>query len=359
MERIFIWGTGKIARQVLEQEDFLELYDVIGFIDNNLAKRGKLFKGKQVFKPDILECIRPDKIVILTDYYEEIKQQIIDMFPDMEMIIENKNYFYRKSICNRYENTDDPEIQEILKHIRKKDLQIFNYDFADKYNELSIDVMFDTNCGMFYIRHQGKKLYFAKFLNTKSKVKEYYRGLLIEQDKASPHRYRGSDFDVRNGEVVVDAGTAEGIFSLEIIDRVSKIYLIESDEGWIEALKETFKEYQEKIVIIQKFITSINEGKSATLDQLIQEPVDFIKMDIEGNEWDALLGAENLIRCSPQLKCAICSYHSDFDEILIKDILGKYGLKCSTTIGYMWFPVKLRKSYIPLKFSRGIVRGIK
>ena len=46
-------------------------------------------------------------------------------------------------------------------------------------------------------------------------------------------------------------------------------------------------------MIIQKFVTSVDEGKYATLDSLIEEPVNFIKMDIEGNEWDALLGAEN------------------------------------------------------------------
>ena len=112
-------------------------------------------------------------------------------------------------------------------------------------------------------------------------------------------------------------------------------------------------------MIINKYITSINAGKFATLDSLIEEPVNFIKMDIEGNEWDALLGAKNIITCSGNIKCAICIYHQDFDEIIVKDIMNKYGLSCSTTKGYMWFPYGERQTYISTKLCRGIMRGVK
>lgn len=55
--------------------------------------------------------------------------------------------------------------------------------------------------------------------------------------------------------------------------------------------------------------------------------LDFIKMDIEGSEYDALLGAKNVIRkWHPIL--AICVYHKedDFYKIpnLIKDIYQGY-----------------------------------
>ncbi len=114
------------------------------------------------------------------------------------------------------------------------------------------------------------------------------------------------------------------------------------------------------MVIINKFASSLTIGKYATLDSLIYDNVDFIKMDIEGNEWDALYGAKRIITESHAIKCAICSYHRGFDEILIKDILDKYGLKCSTSLGYMWFS-GLENDYTNTRsrLSKALVRGIK
>lgn len=359
MLRIFIWGTGMIADLILNQANVLGVYEILGYIDNNSEKCGKTFRGEKIFSPAVLNDIIPDKIIILTDYFDEIRRQIDVQFPIMTNLVEDKTFFFRQSILCRYKSDKNPEIQKVLEHIEEDGLQVFNYNFVDKYKHRKIDVKYDLRCKMFYVYHKNKKLYFARFLDTETKVKQYYLSLLIEQDEESPHRYLMPEFDVKDGDVVVDVGVGEGNFSLDIINKVSKIYLIEADEAWIEAIKETFKEYQEKIVIISRFATSIDEGKYATLDQLIEEPVDFIKMDIEGNEWDALLGAKNLICRSERIKCAICSYHSDFDEILIKNVLESYGLNCSTTQGYMWHPDMLRRSYISLKLCRGIVQGIK
>lgn len=39
--------------------------------------------------------------------------------------------------------------------------------------------------------------------------------------------YLDEDFQVEEGDVVLDVGVAEGNFSMEIIERASKIYLFE------------------------------------------------------------------------------------------------------------------------------------
>lgn len=358
--KIFIWGTGKIANQMLEQCYVFDVYEVLGFIDNDPHRQGKQFRGKDVFSPDVLKSVRPDKIVVLTDYFKEIKRQIGGQFPDLQMLVEDKNFFFKQIIFRRYENTEDAEIKRVLEFIKKNEIQVFNYDFIHKYRQLEVDVHYDANCGLFYVYHKEKRLYFADFLDTEEKVRTYYLDLLMEQDNESPHKYLSDDFDVNKGDIVVDVGAAEGNFSLDIIEKASKVYLIESDRRWIAALKETFHEYQEKTVIIQKFVTSIKEGNFATLDSLIEENVDFIKMDIEGSEWDGLLGAEQIIKRSKTMKCAICSYHSSYDEVLIKDVLKKYRFLCSTTPGYMWWipPASIR-SYSSMRLCRGIVRGMK
>lgn len=359
MERLFLWGTGTVAKQILEEHDVFSQYDIIGFIDNDKDKEGTLFYGKEVFSPCILQKIVPDKIVIATDSFEEIKKQIHEKFMMLDDKIENKYYFFKQRLMKRYENSSDVEIRSIINYLNKSPLQVFNYDFTEKYKNLEINISFDKNCGMYFVYHNGVKMYFAKFLNSEQKVRTYYKNILMEQDRKSPHRYLNVGFDIKEGDVVVDAGVAEGNFSLDIINKASKIYLIEADESWVEAIRETFKEYQNKVVIIEKYITSMDDGKYATLDSLIAEPIDFIKMDIEGGEWDALLGAEQVIERSPKLKCAICSYHGDFDEILIKHVLKKYKMDCSTTEGYMWFPERIRQTYVSSRLCRGIVRAKK
>lgn len=359
MEKIFIWGTGVIAEQVLGECDVFGLYDVMGFIDNNTEMSGKIYHGKKIFTADILRETEPDRIVILTIRYKEIEEQIRKEFPGITAAIEEMNFFYKQNVMNRYRNSCDPEIVKILERFGKNDLQVFNYDFVKKYDDMCFQIEFDRSCGMFFVCHGGKRLYFSKAIKDEQEAADYYRGVLMEQDGESPHKYMDEAFRVEDGDVVVDIGVAEGNFSLQVVDRVSRLYIIESDDGWIEALQETFKNDREKVTILKKFVTSVDGGKYATLDSLIEEPVNFIKMDIDGNEWDALLGAERLIGRSENLRCAVCAYHGDFDEILIRDVLGKYGMETSNTAGYMWYPGTNRQTYVSTRLCRGIVRGIK
>lgn len=359
--RIFIWGTGSVAETVISECSVLEQFEIIGFIDNDMDKQGKIYKDHMIYSSDILNKVYFDKLIILSNFYETIRDDVINRFPYLIDRIDDRDFFYKNMLYRRYENSNDYEIKVILEHIKTNKLDVFNYKFCDKYLNLNIDVTYDEVCKMFFVYHLGKKMYFARRYNTEEKAKEYYRGLLVEQDIESPHRYLSVQFNVKKNDIVIDAGAAEGIFSLQIIEQVSKIYLIETDEEWIEALNETFKEYQKKKIIINKYLTSLNAGKYATLDSLIQEPVNFIKMDIEGNEWDALLGAKKIFEQSDDLKCAICSYHQEFDEMLIKNILSKYGLECSTTEGYMWYPFySPKQTCLPTtRLCRAIVRGIK
>jgi len=359
MKKIIIWGTGKLADKVFSQYKIFDEYDVVAVIDNDVNKQNLGYQNHAVYSPEILKECQVEHVVILNSYYDEIREQIRILDPEKENIVENHFFFYKQSLLKRYSKyMDDTEIKQIIDYLENNDLQVFNYAFVDKYAQLDVEPIFDSQCGMYYVEHQEKKMYFAKYLNTSQKVKNYYRSILIEQDIESPHRYQDDMFHVKEGDVVVDIGVAEGNFSLDVIEKAKKIYMIESEPEWIEALQETFKDYLHKIVLINKFITSSDEGRCVTLDTVINEPIDFIKMDIEGNEWDALIGAKRVIAQSNSIKCAICSYHREFDEILIKDVLKRYGLECTTTSGYMWFPtLPENKGNISTKLSRGIVRG--
>ena len=202
-------------------------------------------------------------------------------------------------------------------------------------------------------------MYFSRRYSSETEVINYYKSILLEQDEKSPHKYLSTEFDISDGDVVIDAGVAEGNFALEIIDKVSKIYLIEADSEWIEALNVTFEDYMDKVVIIKAFVSSYDEGDFRTLDSIIPENVNFIKMDIEGNEWDGLKGAQRIINNSSNLRLAICSYHSDFDQVLIESFMDEMSIEHTHTNGYMWFPLTVRQNYVSTSLNRAIIRGIK
>lgn len=361
MKKIFIWGTGKIASKVLAGFDVFGRYNVLGFIDNNIVEERRLFAGKQVFSPEILKYITPDIIVILNDYYDEIYTQIKKEYSDVKCRVENKNFFFKEAVCCRYKGCMDDEMLNVLKDIGENGLEVFNYDFARQYRNDDIQAYFDEVHGLWYVMHAGKRMYMAARFDNEEKAKRYYKGLLVEQNQESPHKYTSETFNVKEGDTIVDAGVAEGMFTLEHIDAIKKAYLIEADTEWVRALKLTFADYADKVVIIEKYLSSEDNGKYASLDNLIDESVDFLKMDIEGCEWDALQGAKSLIEGSEHLKCAVCVYHRDFDNDLMQHEFAKYGMKYENTRGYMWFPYGLRigQNMISTRLCRGVLRAWK
>ena len=133
----------------------------------------------------------------------------------------------------------DNELLNIAKFLRKSwRLVVFPYSYTEKYEDMTVAVSRD-NDGYPYVVHNGKKLFGPKEWSDE-KWCSYYIGLLMEQDKKSPHCYLNSGVALRKNDVVADIGAAEGIFALDIIDRVKKIYLFECDEKWKVPLSKTF-----------------------------------------------------------------------------------------------------------------------
>jgi FkbM family methyltransferase len=98
-----------------------------------------------------------------------------------------------------------------------------------------------------------------------------------------------------------------------------------------------FKEFKNKTTI------SIDV---AALDEIINSPVSFIKMDIEGAELNALSGAKNIIKLNKP-KLAICLYHNPCDlwdiPLFVHDLVPDYnlylrhharGVMCNDTVLY-------------------------
>lgn len=355
---IFIWGTGFYAERLNTiYQNELKKENIIGYIDNDLSKKGKLFWGKKIYDSDVLNKYINSLIFISVEQKEEIYQQICTEYPFYKDRILEESYFVKMRLLTRYSQSEDSEIKEIVKYLDNHPLGNFNYLFVENYKKSKIFI--GKEKGLYYTIHNGKKLFFSKDYDTEEKARQYYCSLIIEQDVNSPHRYLTESFRVPDGAVVIDVGAAEGIFSLDIIDKARKIYMFEPEKNWMEALKYTFEMYLDKVIIINEYVSNYMDIDTTTLDNSIKEnKIDFIKMDIEGEEYYALQGAKKLLERSPNVKCDICTYHQEFAYEAIKNELEKMGFCTEYSKGYMWY-VEHFNIMRPPVLRRGLIRAEK
>jgi hypothetical protein len=185
-----------------------------------------------------------------------------------------------------------------------------------------------------------------------------YNWLLVEQDSLSPHCYETAEFHVSEGDVVIDAGAAEGNFALSVIEKVKKIYLFEVDKAWIAALEATFVPWKEKVVIVNKYISDNNKKNGIALDTFFgNEKIDFIKADIEGAEPQLLTGASTLLSRQTPMKITLCTYHRHNDAEVLNRMLIEKGFHTEFSRGYMLFLYD--KALAPPYLRKALVRATK
>lgn len=270
---------------------------------------------------------------------------------------------YRKCKIISYlscpKNDTTAEKQEIVNYLKHNHLSVFPYEYTRKYDSKHIRLYISNIVGggkMRYVLQEGKRLYFKRNWS-EEQIQVYYNGLLIEQDAMSPHRYETSTFHVCEGDVVVDAGAAEGNFALSVVEKVKKIYLFEADETWIEALTATFAPWKDKVVIVNKYLSDSDKENCVTLDTFFgNEKIDFIKADIEGAERQLLAGAKAILPRQTPIKMVLCTYHKHDDAVVLSQMLVEKGFYTEFSNGYMiFFYDKFKPPYL----RRGLIRGVK
>ena len=328
------------------------------FADNDSRKWGNRIAGLEVYPPDHIKEVENDVVVICVNetIYSDISQQLIDDLEIPVNKIRHWTYWMRIDFLNYYhENMDKAgkEGQDIIKYVERRDRLVpFNYSYTEKYKE-GITCFYDEQCGMFYGYYKNHRVYLNKSFRTRRQSEEYIKSLLIEQDIQSPHRYLSDDFNV-DGECVLDAGVAEGNFALEVIEKVAKVILVEADPLWNEALMKTFEPWKDKIVIINKYLSDADGDNTITIDALANSyPIDFVKLDIEGAEVNAIKGGMGYLSEIKKIKMAVCTYHNIDDEIRLREILEPMGFDAISTKGYMVF---LDNTNQPPRLVRGVLR---
>jgi 16S rRNA A1518/A1519 N6-dimethyltransferase RsmA/KsgA/DIM1 with predicted DNA glycosylase/AP lyase activity len=213
----------------------------------------------------------------------------------------------------------ETNIKKVVRYLLWHKYTSLPFKWANKYDHLEIEVKFDDESGFYFVNYQGKRMYYPKMF-TKNQIIWSHRNVLKEQDAQSPHRYLTDNFAFTENSIVIDAGVAEGNFALSLIDSANKIYLIEPNSEWVEALSLTFKPWKHKVVIIEKFLSNKSDVNNVTFhDILLKDSVEyiFIKMDIEGYEKVALGELSSILERFKEVKMTVCTYHNkeDLEEI--------------------------------------------
>lgn len=364
MINIIIYGTGLLGKKLMKQ---IECYNRIVQENNTgegikvLAFTQTVCKGGYVGEIPIIsldECqsFSYDYVVIASSYAEEIESTIKNkkIFDLQKVVRKNKfypqnnglnisqinsNYFYKKEL----ESQHNPELERLFKAFENQNnfIDILNRrrfiedkEEIEKYRKT--EIFYDSDEMLKYVLVDGKRLYYPGTWSDK-KIKEYHAlNMYTCLSKMSAHRYLDPYFNAGENDIVADIGAAEGFFSLNIIDKVKKVYLFETDMIWIKPLLATFRSYKEKIEIVNKFVSNINQWEFVTCDSYFDnKEITLIKMDIEGEEQKALLGCRNILKRN-NLRWLIACYHRSEDMEFIDAFMKVNGYITEKVENWLW-----------------------
>ena len=257
-----------------------------------------------------------------------------------------------------------PEVfKQEAKYIFDNGLCNFPYNQEKKMKE--VVSCFDVEKQLPYILHNGKRLYFPCSFSLKH-CEEMYCSYISEECLLgggyrckAPHQYQTDTFKVEDGDILVDVGCAEALLSLDVIEKVSKVYLIEAEKEWMPALNATFEKYENKVEIINKYVSDEDTETTISLKSILKKEYGkkfFIKMDIEGAEVSVLKGSKEFLSRSVDVKLVCCTYHREHDAETILSLFESMGFHTEFSDGFMLFlGDEIKYPY----FRHGVLRGWK
>lgn len=339
----WIYGNGKNAEKAYKE---LEKYGCVKSILGVLVGadywyEGAIFHGIPVSKYDEHEeyenlLITFDPSVYAKDLYKFIKNDNVHnlyIFSSWRMFLNNHWIGFGSNKCHFIDNYYEIAMQRGLDeayYIDNKNKFIQTHEWLeDALSKKTMDL----------------------YINGHIKQKNYPMLEVWKQEDAY-NQYFPTFMDYTSDEIVVDCGAFTGdTFESYIyhVGRFGKYYAFEPDTNSVKKLLLATMFY-ENSTVIEKGVSSIcgevgmniegggcssialdskNIIKITAIDDEISEDVTFIKMDIEGQELEALKGArETIKRCKPKL--AICVYHKKEDLIdiphYIKSLRADYKL---------------------------------
>ncbi len=301
---LFLFGAGNVGIKVCEDlYKYCTSWDVLGILDNDPDKEGRHICGVQVFLPEVLRKYDLNNIVVLICNWKTnaIARQL------HELGVRHYYSAIHLDVPKEFRETCHQSI------IDSTDIEWLKQRVADDYSRFLVDAIVEK-------RRTG----FFDYTDIRSEGNEYFI----------------DEFFTRNGyEVFIDGGGYDGDTIDEFVQwtqgHYNKIYTFEPQSDKSEMIEKKLWKYNGKVELIKKglydcqkelsfwsgnhLLSGKIDNKSGNtliqtidIDSVIHDMVTFIKMDIEGAEFKALLGAKNTIKkYKPNL--AICIYHKPED----------------------------------------------
>ena len=92
-------------------------------------------------------------------------------------------------------------------------------------------------------------------------------------------------------------------------------------------MEATFAPYKEKITIVRKYVSDVDDEDNITLDTFFR-------------------GAVHILEHGRQIGGSVCIYHLHDDKKVIESELKKFNLKTSIQPGYLYFEKEMRSAII-------------
>jgi FkbM family methyltransferase len=329
-KKLVIFGASIGTIQFINQ--YLLGIDIAYFCDNDRSKHNTKIFGISVESPVKLLSEDPQHIVVLiiSDHNADILKQIREM-GDFNCFVSHAMKAYERSIRCKYFWNNQNKINEVLqiltddksRYILNEIIIRFSYgneNFkdltqpnADQINELFSEVPCKDEIVVDAGAADGDTL--VKFIKLFGKtLKKIYcfepAGKKLAQLWRKATDFSGIDISVKP-------------YGLSNDNHVSTFCYLPERPGASFVCGKGIEEVQTNYEMEQTTI------ELRCLDDIIppSEKVTFIKMDIEGSEYDAILGASRIImNCRPRL--AISIYHNAEDylriPLLIKNMVSDY-----------------------------------
>lgn len=242
---------------------------------------------------------------------------------------------YELMVKNTVPPTKTKDLQQINEIIAQYDLGT-HYNFngliltKEKFNlDLFFNVIYPHLKELKYQPEEVKSFY--RSLKKKWKSLMFYSAnplFLVNKKGIIAHgaTYFMNACRIEKNDVAIDLGAAPGDFgALAICHGAQKVYCFDIKTD--SSLMNTSLLNEQKITSISSYVSDYQkEGFSTTLDHFAagipSERINFIKMDIEGAEIEAINGAKNVI-ARHQPKMAICVYHDYSHYHRIKNAIKK------------------------------------